>query len=453
MKRFMPTRSHALLSTILLVAALSCSLLARAADTTYTYDALGRLTSVSNNAKGATVTYAYDAAGNRTTTTSKSEATPPTVPTGLGATPVSQSQINLSWSASTDTGGSGVAGYRVYRGASQVGTSGTTSFSDTGLTAGTPYTYRVAAYDVSGNVSAQSSPASATTLDTTAPSVPTNLNGSAASVSLINLTWTASTDNVGVTGYRIYRGGSWIGSSATTSYADSTVVGSMTYSYTVAAHDASNNLSGQSTAKNISTPDITPPSTPTSLSATTASPYRINLSWSASTDTGGSGLAGYRVYRSGTLIGSPTTTSFSDTGLAPSTAYSYTVAAYDNALNTSSQSNTASATTWPPVVASLSTTAWKWIKRGTNPTKIDPDVVCTGSGGSGTGYTYAWQWVSGDTQTSAVSPASRQTRWTRDIPYANQTYTSTWRCVATDSGGNPGQSALVTVTFTMHTLQ
>jgi chitodextrinase len=453
MKRFMPSRSRALQTTILFIAVLSCSLPASAADTTYTYDALGRLTSVTNSAKGSVVTYAYDAAGNRTQTTSKSESTPPSVPAGLSATAVSQSQINLSWSASTDTGGSGVAGYRIYRGSSQVGTSATTSYSDPSLAPWTSYTYRVAAYDVSGNVSAQSSPASATTLDTTAPSVPTNLNGSAASVSLINLTWTASTDNVGVTGYRIYRGGSQIGTSATTSYADGTVVGSTTYSYTVAAHDAAGNVSGQSAARNIATPDITPPSTPTGLSAAPASPSRISLAWNASTDTGGSGLAGYRVYRNGSHIGSTAATSYSDTGLAPSTAYSYTVAAYDNATNTSSQSNTAGATTWPPVVASLSTTAWKWIKRGTNPTRIDPDVVCTGSGGSGSGYTYSWQWVSGDTQTSAVSPGARQTRWMRDIPYANQTYTSGWVCVATDSGGNPGQSAVVTVSFTMHTLQ
>ena len=196
MKRYMPSRTRALQLIILIVAALSCSLPARAADTTYAYDALGRLTSVTNSAKGSVVTYTYDAAGNRTQTTSKSESLAPSVPTGLSATAVSQSQINLSWSASTDTGGSGLSGYRIYRGGSQIGTSATTSYSDPSLAAGTTYSYRVAAYDVAGNVSAQSSPASATTLDTTAPSVPTGLNGSAASVSLINLTWAAWTDNV-----------------------------------------------------------------------------------------------------------------------------------------------------------------------------------------------------------------------------------------------------------------
>jgi chitodextrinase len=450
----MRTRALALRSIILLSAALGCSLLARAETTTYAYDALGRLIQVNGSSNGSVVTYTYDAAGNRTQTTSKSESIAPSVPTGLSATPISQTQINLSWSAATDTGGSGLAGYRIYRDGSQVGTIATTSFSDSGLAAGTTYLYRVAAYDVAGNVSAQSSQASAKTLDTTAPSIPTGLNGSAASATLINLTWTASTDNVAVTGYRVYRGGVQIGTSATTTYADSTVVGSTTYSYTVAAYDAIPNVSAQSAAKNVSTPDVTAPSTPTGLVATAASPTKINLSWNASTDTGGSGLAGYKVFRAGSQIGTTAVPSYSDTGRTPSTNYSYTVAAYDNATNTSAQSTSANATTWPAVAASLSTTTWKWIKRGTNSPNIDPPVVCTGSGGSGSGYTYAWQWVSGDTQTSAISPTSSSTKWTRTVPTdQNATYTSTWRCQVTDSGGNTGLSANVTVSFTMSTTQ
>src|SRR3989344_173512 len=94
--------------------------------------------------------------------------------------------------------------------------------------------------------------------------------------------------------------------------------------------------------------DSTPPSTPGSLTATAQSSSQINLSWTASTDTGGSGLAGYRVYRDGIQINTTTATSYSDTGLTPSTAYRYYVIAYDAASNSSSQSNTASATTLSP---------------------------------------------------------------------------------------------------------
>src|SRR5215467_10643569 len=83
-----------------------------------------------------------------------------------------------------------------------------TSFTDSGLSASTTYSYRVRATDVAGNASPFSATASATTkasVDTTAPTSPTNLVASAPSSSQIRLTWTASTDNVGVSGYRVER--------------------------------------------------------------------------------------------------------------------------------------------------------------------------------------------------------------------------------------------------------
>jgi hypothetical protein len=81
------------------------------------------------------------------------------VPTGVAAKPVSSSEIDLSWNPSTDTGGSGLAGYRVYDGGNLVGTSSSTSFRHTGLAAGSTHSYTVAAYDNAGNASSQSSPA------------------------------------------------------------------------------------------------------------------------------------------------------------------------------------------------------------------------------------------------------------------------------------------------------
>jgi chitodextrinase len=91
--------------------------------------------------------------------------TPPSTPTGLTATPFSSSQINLSWTASTSS--AGVAGYKIFRNGTQVGTSPTNSFSDTGLTAGTSYSYSVSAFDAQGNDSAQSTSVTATTLAST----------------------------------------------------------------------------------------------------------------------------------------------------------------------------------------------------------------------------------------------------------------------------------------------
>lgn len=82
--------------------------------------------------------------------------------------------------------------------------------------------------------------------------------------------------------------------------------------------------------------DRIPPSAPTGLQATAISTSRIDLTWNASTDN--VGVAGYKVFRNGQQVGTTVSTSFSDTGLSTSTAYTYTVAAYDAALNTSEQS-------------------------------------------------------------------------------------------------------------------
>ncbi|MDR6553898.1 fibronectin type III domain-containing protein [Paenibacillus qinlingensis] len=89
--------------------------------------------------------------------------------------------------------------------------------------------------------------------------------------------------------------------------------------------------------------DTTAPSTPASLSATAVSTSQINLTWTASTDN--VGVAGYKVYRNGTEVGTTINTSYSDMGLAAGTTYTYTVKAFDPTGNLSSASNTASATT------------------------------------------------------------------------------------------------------------
>jgi hypothetical protein len=84
------------------------------------------------------------------------------------------------------------------------------------------------------------------TTDTTPPSAPTNLAAGTTTVSSVPLTWTASTDNVGVTGYNIYRNGTQVGTSATTSYNDTGLAASTSYSYTVKAYDAAGNVSAAS---------------------------------------------------------------------------------------------------------------------------------------------------------------------------------------------------------------
>src|SRR5207248_783343 len=129
------------------------------------------------------------------------DTTPPSVPTGLRATAVSSSQINLSWAASSDN--VGVSGYRVFRNGAQIATTSATSFPNTGLSPSTTYSYTVAAFDAAGNLSAQSSPASATTpaaSDTTPPTVSITPPANGAPVKGTVIVTASASDNVGVVG-------------------------------------------------------------------------------------------------------------------------------------------------------------------------------------------------------------------------------------------------------------
>src|SRR5262249_24014269 len=136
----------------------------------------------------------------------------------------------------------------------QVLTPTTTSVSDTGLTASTAYRYRVRARDAAGNMSGYSAIASPTTTngpDTTPPNSPTNLAATAPTGTQVKLTWTGSTDNVGVTGYLVERcqgaGCSTFVQVLTptgTSVSDTGLTSGTSYSYRVRATDAAGNLSG-----------------------------------------------------------------------------------------------------------------------------------------------------------------------------------------------------------------
>jgi len=260
----------------------------------------------------------------------------PSVPSGLTATTRTATSVAFSWTASTDD--VAVTGYKIYRGGTQIATTASTSYTNTGLTPSTNYSYTVAAYDAAGNTSAQSTAlATSTTADTTAPSVPSGLAAGTRTLTTIPLTWTASTDNVAVTGYKIYRGGTQVGTSSTASYTDSGLTPGTNYSYTVAAYDAAGNISAQSTASSFATlADTTAPSVPSGLTSATQTTTTISLNWTASTDN--VAVTGYKIYRGGTQIATTATTSYTDISLTTGATYSYTIAAYDAAGNTSAQS-------------------------------------------------------------------------------------------------------------------
>jgi chitodextrinase len=206
------------------------------------------------------------------------DTTPPSVPTGLTVTATTSSSVSLSWTASTDN--VAVTGYNVYRGTTLAGKVTTTTFADSGLTASTQYTYTVAAYDAAGNVSAASTAVTATTTagsgggDTTPPSVPTGLTVTATTSSSVSLSWTASTDNVAVTGYNVYRGTTLAGKATSTTFTDSGLTASTQYSYTVVAYDAAGNVSAASTAVTATTTTGSGGSGPTCTAT-----YSVTTDW------------------------------------------------------------------------------------------------------------------------------------------------------------------------------
>ncbi|MEC2344853.1 lytic polysaccharide monooxygenase [Paenibacillus barengoltzii] len=188
------------------------------------------------------------------------DTTAPTAPTGLAATAVTSNSVTLSWNASSDN--VGVTGYRVYNGSNLVGTvSGSTlSHTVTGLNANTSYTFTVRAVDGAGNSSSPSNPVTVTTSpavnDTQAPSAPGNLHvmGIPTSSS-VTLMWSPSTDNVGVTGYRIYRGStlSVTVSGTETSFTVTGLSAATSYTFTVRAIDAAGNESAASNTVQVTT--------------------------------------------------------------------------------------------------------------------------------------------------------------------------------------------------------
>jgi hypothetical protein len=281
----------------------------------------------------------------------------------VGAITTNPNQTTLTWTASTETGGT-ISEYLVERcqGAgctsfAQVGTTTTTSFNDTGLTASTSYSYRVRAEDTSSTLGPYSSVVTITT-PAPIPVLPGNLTATAASGTEIDLSWVASTETGGtVSDYLVQRcqgvgcsNFTQIATSTTTTYKDTGLTTGMSYSYRVQASDAVGNLSPFSEVSTAVTQG--PPTAPSNLTATATSTVQINLSWTASVSS--VGLANYIVQRcqgagctnfAQVASFAATTTTYTDAGLVPLTSYSYRVQASDTLGNLSPFSNVVSATT------------------------------------------------------------------------------------------------------------
>ena len=159
--------------------------------------------------------------------------------------------------------------------------------------------------------------------DTTPPTTPTGLTAAAAGSTGANLSWSASTDNVGVTGYIVRRKGVQVATPTTTSFADTGLSAATTYSYTVAARDAAGNVSPNSASVSVTT---LPPSPSNSA----------GLAWDTVTAPN---LSGYRVYFGtapgtylqplGQGISVGNVTAYTVTGLASGTRYYFAVTDFD----------------------------------------------------------------------------------------------------------------------------
>ncbi|MDG2194645.1 MAG: endonuclease [Polaribacter sp.] len=183
-----------------------------------------------------------------------------------------------------------------------------------------------------------------TSSDAQAPSVPTALTTSNITTSSITLSWTASTDNVAVTGYDVFVDGVLTQQTTSTSATFSELTPGTTYSFTVLAKDLVNNKSAQSTAKNETTlTDTEAPTVPTNLTVSNTTDTSLTLTWTASTDN--TSVTGYDVFIDGVYNATATTTTHTVTGLTASTTYSATVLAKDGAANASAQTTAVNGTT------------------------------------------------------------------------------------------------------------
>ena len=187
--------------------------------------------------------------------TTGTPGTPPTI-SGVGSSGITVSGGTVTWT--TNVGATSQVNYGTtasYGQSTALNASLVTSHSVavSGLSPATVYHYQVVSQNSNGDIARGADGTFTTLADTTAPSVPVGLSGTGVSATQINLTWTPSTDNVGVSGYDVYRNGTKVGTSASGAYSDVGLTASTSYSYSVDAFDGAGNTSGRSTAASVTT--------------------------------------------------------------------------------------------------------------------------------------------------------------------------------------------------------
>ena len=328
---------------------------------------------------------------------------------------------------------SGAVQYQVWRGGTRVAQTTGTSFTEPSPPAEGTYGYRVSAFDAAGNESARSRSRSIL-VDRTAPPAPALTISSSPSAAKPVLNWSSVRDaRSGVTGYKVYRNGTFVKptstatsttSSRTRTFTD-TGAAEGTITYAVAAIDAAGNEGPLSVARTYVL-DVTPPARPLLVSAATPTNTAPVIVWPAV-----AGAAGYVVRRGGVALGRVATTSYTDGASLAEGAYAYDVAATDAAGNTSAASDAVTVTidrTPPGVVTGLA---------GPALTRLAPHLTWTAVSGAATYRVYRDGARDGSTAATAFDDAALTAEGAHDYAVA-----------AVDAAGNEGaRSVTVTVTF------
>lgn len=297
---------------------------------------------------------ARDAAGNASATSAAvsvstpADTTNPTAPSNVGFGLVNSTSVTVTWLGASDN--VGVAGYDVWvykDGSWQKATSVGAAQSwgkVTGLSPNTTYYFDVSSRDAAGRngYTGNSYSKKTTVTDSVAPTAPTQVTVTGSTALSLSLSWTASTDAVGVIEYDVFNGSEFLGYAAgdktsVTLYGPSIQPGT-TYNLTVKAYDASLNNTA-STAVAATTPSVESqkPTIPTNLSSSNVTSTTVPLTWTASTDN--VGVKGYDIYDGANLVGQVgATTSYTVTGLPPGSQHSFTVKARDAVGNISDAS-------------------------------------------------------------------------------------------------------------------
>lgn len=262
---------------------------------------------------------------------------PPNQVTGVSAMIIDPTSVTVSWSAGTDN--VGVESYDLYMNGIFLKSTINTTTSVNGLTPNSEYSFYVVAKDAEGNQSINSEVVIVIPSDTSSPSQPANLTSTSITTTTIGLSWSASTDNVGVISYDVYMDGVLKSNVSSTTATIEGLTAATTYAFYVVAKDNAGNISANSLTLNVATAtiqDVSSPTAPTNLEATNITSSGLTLSWVASTDD--IGVTGYDVYVDGVFKIASTNTNAAIGGLTGSTTYSLTVRAKDSVGNESAAS-------------------------------------------------------------------------------------------------------------------